>query len=85
MPILAFTPGAVPEFFLLYALQIFKAILPSQSKYCVTVLEIIQDHTGSIFTIYLLHYIIRDHTGNCFRCKITKQKQEEKQAKTFPK
>ena len=33
MPILAFTCDAVHDLFLLYALQIFKAILPSQLKY----------------------------------------------------
>ena len=41
IPILAFTRNAVHDLFLLYALQIFEAILPSQLKYCVTVLEII--------------------------------------------
>ena len=41
MPTLAFTRDAVHDLFLLYASQIFKAILPSQLKYCVTVLEII--------------------------------------------
>ena len=40
MPILAFTRDAVPDLFPLCASQIFKAILPSQLKYCVTVLEI---------------------------------------------
>ena len=41
MPILAFTRDTVHDLFLLYALQIFKSILPSQLKYCVMVLEII--------------------------------------------
>ena len=39
-PTLAFTRDAVPDLFPLYTSQIFKAILPSQLKYCVTVLEI---------------------------------------------
>ena len=43
MPILAFTSDAVPDSLPLYASQIFKAILPSQLKYCLTVLEIIQE------------------------------------------
>ena len=41
MPILVFTRDAVPDLFRLYTSQIFKAILPSQLKYCVMVLEII--------------------------------------------
>ena len=43
MPILAFTRDAVSDLFPLYASQSFKAILPSQLKYCVTVLEIIPE------------------------------------------
>ena len=43
MPILAFTRDTVPDLFPLYASQIFEAILPSQLKYCVTVLEIIPE------------------------------------------
>ena len=43
MPILAFTRAAVPDLFPFYASQIFKAILHSQLKYCVTVLEIIPE------------------------------------------
>ena len=43
MPILAFTRDTVPDLFPLYASQIFKAILPSQLKYYVTVLKIIPE------------------------------------------
>ena len=43
MPILAFTRDTVPDLLLLYASQIFKAILPLQLKFCVTVLEIIPE------------------------------------------
>ena len=43
MPILAFMHDAVPNLFPLYASQIFKAIFPSQLKYCITVLEIIPE------------------------------------------
>ena len=41
MPILAFTRDTVLELFPLYALQLFKTIVPSQLKYWVTVLKII--------------------------------------------
>ena len=43
MSILAFTRATVPDLSLLYASQIFKAILPSQLKYCVTALEFIPE------------------------------------------
>ena len=81
MPILAFTPVAVPDFFVHCTFCRFLklssprnlniALRFSRSYRIYTSYRIIQDHTGSIFPMYLLHYIIQDHTGNCFRCKIT--------------
>ena len=62
MPIMAFTRDAVPDLFPLYASQIFKAILPSQLKYCVTVFEIIPEIFENVMTgavTYRTHALFR--------------------------
>ena len=95
MPILAFTSDAVPDLFPLYPSQIFKALLPSKLKYCLTVLEIIPELLSeNVMTeadTYLTHVIIPEiafgvRLQNVFVSQTKKEKeQKEKQAKSSPK
>ena len=61
--ILAFTRDALPDLLPFYASQIFKAVIPSQLKYCVTVLEIIleflSENVMAGSDTYLIHALFR--------------------------
>ena len=87
MPILAFMREAVPDLLPLYASQIFKAILPSQLKYCVTVLAMTR-YSG-LYISYLSEIIQeiafgkRHDPGTRGRLLIVEDKKTQK--KSFPK